>query len=102
MATYTTITTTNETIGVLFNDVSPLPNQAKGATFKRSELIEVWHENEPMEHIRLVMGSGDNWRLALSATGDIIPVTSVKIGTASAVIPTTIEELHTELNKLFI
>lgn len=102
MATNITITTTSVSIGILFNDLSPTLIGAKGANLKRSELIEIWHETAPAEHIKLVMDTGSEWRLGLVATEDILPVTSIKVDTGSIVIPTTIEELHTELNKLFI
>jgi hypothetical protein len=102
MATNITIVVTSVKIGILFNDLSPTVIGSKGADFKRSELIEVWHETTPAEHIKLIMDTGSEWRLGLVASEDILPVTSIKVDTGSVVIPTTIEELHTELNKLFI
>lgn len=98
MPTYITVTNTATNIEVLFNDLSTMPDiNAQGATFKRSELIEVWHNIEPIEHLRLIMDSGREWSLNLVGGGDIMPVTSI-----NGNIPTTIEELHTEIKALFI
>jgi hypothetical protein len=103
MATNITITTTSTEICVLFNDLSATHMDGKiGGDFKRSELIEIWHDTLPSEHLTLVMGTGKEWRLALVGSGDILPVTSIKIDTGLVVIPTTIAQLKTELNKLFI
>ncbi len=103
MATNITITTTTCTIDVLFNDLSSTHmNGEIGGDFKRSELIEVWHETNPVEHVRLVMQTGKEWRLALIGEGDILPITSVKVDGGAVVTPATISELKTELIKLFI
>ena len=98
MATYLTVTNTATTIDVLFNDLEHLPDiQAKGATFKRSELIEVWHNDEPIEHLKLIMDTGREWSLNLIGTEGMMPVTSV-----NGVTPTDVEHLHTLINTLFI
>jgi len=98
MATYLTVTNTATTIDVLFNDLESLPDiQAKGATFKRSELIEVWHNDEPIEHLKLIMDTGREWSLNLVGTEGMMPVTSV-----NGVTPTDVEHLHTLINTLFI
>lgn len=98
MATYLTVTSTATSIKVEFNDLATNPDvNALDATFKRSELIEVWHNYEPIEHLRLVMGTGRDWSLNLVGGDGIFQVTSVN-GTT----PTTVSELHTELTNLFI
>lgn len=99
MPTFITITTTPTLIKVLFNDLQNHEDiQAKGATFKRAELIECWHNDTPVEHLKLIMDTGREWPINITpnVTG-MMPVTSV-----DGVEPTTIEELHTEINKLFI
>lgn len=103
MATYITITTTSATIDVLFNDLSATHmDGAIGGNFKRAELIEIWHETAPVEHLKLVMDTGKEWRLALVASNDALPITSIKVDGGLTVTPTTIAQLKTELNKLFI
>lgn len=98
-----TITTTATTINVLFNDLSTTHFDGRvGGDFKRSELIEIWHDTLPSEHLTLVMDTKKEWRLALIADGDILPVTSIKVDGGATVIPTTINELKVELNKLFV
>jgi len=98
MPTFITVTHTTTTIDVLFNDLEHLPDiQAKGATFKRSELIECWHNDEPIEHLKLIMDTGTEWNLNLIGTEDMMPVTSIN-GTT----PTDIEHLHTLIKTLFV
>lgn len=98
MATYITITSTTTTIDVLFNDLSTNPDiGSKGATFKRSELIECWHNEEPIEHLKLIMDTGREWSLNLIGGDDMMPVTSV-----NGVTPTDIEHLHTLIKTLFV
>lgn len=98
MPTYLTVTNTATTIDVLFNDLEHLPDiQAKGATFKRAELIEVWHNDEPIEHLKLIMDTGREWSLNLIGGDDMMPVTSVN-GTT----PTDVEHLHTLIKTLFV
>lgn len=89
-------------IKVEFNDLSTNPNiNSLYATFKRSALSELWHNFDPMPHIRLSMQNGREWNLNLTGGDGIFPVTSIDSGDG-VITPTTIEELNTELNKLFI
>ncbi len=98
MPTFITVITTPTTIDVLFNDLEHHPDiQAKGATFRRAELIECWHNDEPIEHLKLIMDTGMEWNLNLIGTEDMMPVTSV-----DGVVPTDIEHLHTLIKTLFI
>lgn len=98
MATYITVTSTPATIDVLFNDLEHHPDiQAKGATFKRSELIECWHNDEPIEHLKLIMDTGMEWSLNLIGTNDCMPVTSI-----DGTVPTDMGHLHTLVKTLFI
>jgi len=103
MSTFITVTTTPTTIDVLFNDLSSTHFDGRiGGDFKRSELIEIWHDTEPSEHLTLVMDTKKEWRLALVGVGDIFPITSIKVDGGAVVTPVTIAELKTELKKLFI
>jgi hypothetical protein len=103
MAANITITTNLINIDVLFNDIgSTHMDGAIGSRFKREELIEMWHETLPVEHLKLVMDTGIEWRLALVGSGDILPVTSIQIDGGIVVTPLNIAQLKTELNKLFI
>lgn len=103
MPTYITITTSDKTINVLFNDLSSNPDvNSQGATFKRSELIECWHNIDPIEHLKLILDTGQEWFLNLVGGNGIMPVTNIKVDDGPVIVPTTIEELHTEIKKLFI
>ena len=102
MATYLVVTATATSIKVEFNDLSTDPNiNSLDATFKRSELIEIWHNYEPIEHLKLIMKSGREWSLNLVGGNGVFPLTSIDSG-SGVVFPATVTELHTELTKLFI
>jgi len=93
-----TITTTTTTIEVLFNDLETHEDiQSKGATFKRSELVECWHNDEPIEHVKLIMDNGREWFINLVGGNGMMPISTINGNT-----PTTIEDLHTEIKTLFI
>ena len=92
------VISTPTNIEITFNDLSTLPQiNAIGATFKRSELIEVWHNTEPIEHLRLLMDSGREWSLNIVGGENIMPVTTVDGSTS-----TDMEDLHTLIKALFI
>lgn len=98
MPTYLVVTSTPSSIKVEFNDLSSHPDiNSLDATFKRSELSEIWHNYEPIEHLKLKMNSGREWSLNLVGGDGIFPVTSI-----NGVTPANITELHNELNNLFL
>lgn len=105
MPTYITVTTTANTIRVSFNDISSNPDiDSIGATFQRSSLKEVWH-NESSDSVVVHMDTGRAFELSCAnlAITDTLLITSIDTNDGSgAQVPTTQAELHDLLEELII
>ena len=102
MATYITIEiTTDNKIRINFNDTQTMPNvNAINATYKRSDLVKIWHYLEP-ENIAVFMSCGDSWVLNLTGSDGSYPITSINLNDGNGfVVPTDMENLHDLLDKL--